>query len=353
MHEGLLAALDEKNLDGFFLAKKPNVRYISGYTGDDSYLLVTKTKGFFLTDPRYTEQAAKECPDYTIVEWRSRGSLAKAVAALAGENGVRTLGFEPDGVNFLLYDALRAELDGELTPAQDVVERLRSIKTEREIAYLRAACEISCRAFNRILGEIRVGVTEKELAAKLSLFMVQEGADTQPYGNILISGSRTSLLHGIPSERAIGYGDFVLMDFGCQYNGYLSDMTRTVVVGKADSKQREVYELEKGMLEDALKAMKAGARLGDVYTASAKRLQGSPYLPYHYKGIGHGIGMFVHELPFIRPDSDEVFRCGNVQTIEPGIYIPGWGGVRIEDQVLITPEGYENLISVPHDLIEL
>lgn len=132
------------------------------------------------------------------------------------------------------------------------METFRSIKTPQEIEYLRAACEISCRAFEHILGDIRVGVTEKELAAKLSAYMVMEGADTQPYGNILISGARTSLLHGIPSGKAIEYGDFVLMDFGCQFNGYLSDMTRTVVVGRPTDKQREVYELEKRMLEDSL-----------------------------------------------------------------------------------------------------
>lgn len=353
MNEGLLAALDAQKLDAFLLVKKPNVRYISGYTGDDSYLLVSKTHRFFLTDPRYTEQAASECPDYTIVEWRAAGSLGKAVGALCRENGIRTVGFEADAVTFAQYDAIRAALDGELVPTTNVVEVLRSVKTETEIGYLRAACEISCRAFRRLLPEIRVGVTEKELAAKLTLFMVQEGADTQPYGDILISGARTSLLHGIPSDRAIGYGDLVLMDFGCQYNGYLSDMTRTVVVGKADAKQREVYELEKGMLEDAQAVMKAGANLSDVYQASVRRLQGTAYLPYHYQGIGHGIGMFVHELPFISPKSTDVFRAGNVQTIEPGIYIPGWGGVRIEDQVLITEDGFENMISVPHDLIEL
>lgn len=189
--------------------------------------------------------------------------------------------------------------------------------------------------------------------AKLSLYMVLEGADTQPYGNILISGARTSLPHGIPSGKAVEYGDLVLMDFGCQFNGYMSDMTRTVVVGKPSAKQREIYALEKRMLEDALDVMKAGVLLCDVYQESIRAIEGTGFYDYHYTGIGHGIGLAVHEIPFMGPNSEQVLEAGNVRTIEPGIYIPNWGGIRIEDQILITDDGYENLINTTHDLIEL
>ncbi len=183
--------------------------------------------------------------------------------------------------------------------------------------------------------------------------MVYEGADTQPYGNILISGARTSLLHGIPSSKAVEYGDFVLMDFGCQYKGYLSDMTRTVVVGKADARQREVYALEKRMVEDSEALMCAGVALKDVYEASLAGIRDTEYVQYHYTGIGHGIGLFVHEVPFMAPDAEGVLEAGNVVTIEPGLYIPGWGGVRIEDQGLVGPGGFDNFVTVTHELIEL
>lgn len=353
MVDQLLPHMDQGQLDAFFVAKPENVRYISGYTGADSYLLITRTNNYFLTDPRYTEQAEQECPGYIIVNWRPSGSLGRAVAKLLeGEKSPR-IGFEADVINVAQYNSFREELHGELVPSTDVIERLRAIKTPQEIAYLRAACEISCRAFERLLPEIRVGVTEKELAAKLSLYMVMEGADTMPYGNILISGARTSLLHGIPSEKAIEYGDFVLMDFGCQFHGYMSDMTRTVVVGKADARQREVYQLEKTMVEDSLACMKAGVPLREVYEASIRAIKDTEYFQYHYTGIGHGIGLFVHELPFMGPTAEEPLPAGNVRTIEPGLYIPGWGGVRIEDQVLITETGYENMIRTTHDLIEL
>lgn len=354
MEEKLLAYMEKEHLDGFYIRKKENVRYISGYTGDDSGLFVTPGKWYFLTDPRYTEQVGMECPDYEIINTRAKPgtTMGEIIAALARRQDARRVAFEAEVMNFQEYEGFRTAAV-ELVPTVDVIERMRMIKSPEEIANLRVACDISCRAFERILEEIRVGVTEKELAAKLSLFMVQEGSDTMPYGNILISGARTSLLHGIPSEKAVEYGDFVLMDFGCQYHGYLSDMTRTVIVGRPTPRQREVYDLEKRMVEDALAVTKAGTPCPEIYKASLKAVAGTEYEKYTYGNIGHGVGLFVHELPYSSAASPDVLEAGNVRTIEPGIYIPGWGGVRIEDQILVTEDGYENMISTTHDLILL
>lgn len=166
--------------------------------------------------------------------------------------------------------------------------------------------------------------------------MVEAGADTQPYGNILISGARTSLLHGIPSEKAIAYGDFVLMDYGCQYHGYLSDMTRTVVVGKATKQQREAYEYEKRSLEACEQILRPGTRCNELYPKSLEPLRGTGYADKTYAAIGHSIGLFVHELPYFEANYDDVLLPNSVFTIEPGIYLPNWGGIRIEDQVVIT-----------------
>lgn len=352
--EKLLSYMEEKHLDGFFVAKKENVRFISGYTGDDSYLLITRSNYYFLTDPRYTEQAAIECPQYKVVNWREKGNtIGDKVSELMAENKLSTLAFEADKMNFADYQTFKETFKGELIPETDVIEKMRQVKSPQEIEYQRAACEISCRALEKLLPEIRVGVTEKELAAKLSLYMVMEGADTMPYGNILISGARTSLLHGIPSEKVVEYGDFVLMDFGCQVHGYMSDMTRTVVVGKATAKQKEVYELEKKMVEDCLAITKAGVTGREIYRESLKALEGTEYMGYQYTNIGHGIGLFVHEGPFSSEADLTKLMSGNVRTIEPGIYIPEWGGVRIEDQILVTEDGYENMVRFTHDLIEL
>ncbi len=349
----LLSYMKENGIDAFFLSKKQNVRYITGYTGDDSYALITKEGYFFLTDPRYTEQVGIECPEYEIVLWKTKPSLGNCLNELVQNINVKNIAFESHNLNYEFYKDFSDNIKAELVPLSGVVEDMRVVKSKEEIEYIRIACDISCRALDRLMKEIRVGVTEKELAAKLSLYMVMEGADTQPYGNILISGARTSLLHGIPSDKPIQYGDFVLMDFGCQYNGYMSDMTRTVVVGKATSKQKEVYELEKQMIELSLNEMKAGATLGSIYEASIKPIKDTEYFQYHYPRIGHGIGLFVHEPKSIEPNNKDTLDLNCVTTIEPGLYIPNWGGVRIEDQVLITENGYENFISTTRDLIEL
>ncbi len=352
--EKLYGEMQKNGWQSFLVSLPVNVKYVSGYTGADSFLLLTQGKKYFITDPRYTEQASMECPDYTIFEWRPYGSLGKALAVLAEQEHLKNMAFEAGHITAAQYQSFQQEMKGtELVATQGVVEAFRAVKSPEEIYCLRVACDIASRAFERIIQDIRVGVTEKELAARLSLYMVMEGADTQPYGNILISGARTSLLHGIPSEKAIEYGDLVLMDYGCQYHGYLSDMTRTVVVGKATPKQKEVYRLEQQMVQAMEDYLKDGASASEAYARGAQVIEGTEYFPYHYNGVGHGVGMFVHEVPFMGPTSQDVIRENNVITVEPGIYIPGWGGVRIEDQVRITKDGIENLIPATKELIEL
>ena len=351
--ERLYGEMRKNGWQSFLVSLPVNVKYVSGYTGTDSFLLITEGKKFFVTDPRYTEQAALECPDYTVFEWRAHGSLAKALGVLVRQERLKNMAFESTHITAAQYRSFQEVIPGELIPTEGVIEAFRAVKTPEEIHCLRVACDIASRAFERIVQDIRVGMTEKELAARLSLYMVLEGADTQPYGNILISGARTSLLHGIPSAKAVEYGDFVLMDYGCQYHGYLSDMTRTVVVGKATPRQREVYALESRMLQEMEDFLRDGVSAAEAYARGAEILKGTEYLPYHYTGVGHGVGMFVHEIPFMSPVSQDVIRENQVITVEPGIYIPGWGGCRIEDQVLVTKDGVENLISATKELLEL
>ena len=345
--------MTENNIHAFFIGKRENVRYISNYTGEDSSLFITKEKCFFLTDPRYTEQASIECPNFEIILWKNFKNIGECIKEICKNIDITTLAFESNYINYNIYENIKKEVNFDLIPTIDIIENIRIIKSPEEIQNIRAACNITCRAFERIIKDIKVGVTEKELAAKLSMYMVLEGADTQPYGNILISGTRTSLLHGIPSSKAIEYGDFVLLDFGCQVNGYMSDMTRTVIVGKPTEKQKEVYNLEKEMLELSLSKMKPGISLKEIYAESIIPIKNTEYLKYHYKGIGHGIGLSLHEPPFMGPTSSDILEINSVRTIEPGIYIPNWGGVRIEDQILITENSYENLTWITHELIEL
>ena len=350
--EELRSYMEKEGLDGFYIAKSANVRCISAYTGDDSYLFIDKANQYFITDPRYTEQASMECPDYEIINWRSTG-IGNVIAELCKKDGVKTIGFEQDHLTFATWRSMQDTIDAELVPTLNVVERFREVKTPEEIQKLRVSCDIASRAFDKILQDIKVGVTEKELASRLSHYMVMEGADTKPYGGIVISGAKSSLLHGIPDSKPIEYGDFVLMDYGCQYKGYLSDMTRTVVVGKADAKQREVYDLCRRMTEDTEASVRAGVAGTSCYEASLEAIKDTEYLPYNYTGIGHGVGLFVHELPNIGLNCENILQENSIMTVEPGLYIPGWGGVRLEDQGIITKDGYENLISATHELIEL
>ena len=370
-YELITEYLEKESVDAYFVSRTVNVRYVSGYTSDDAYLFLTRNKKYLITDPRYTELAAAECPDYELIDWRgSCGSVAAAVAFAAKENGCRTIGYEEDsltsGMFIRICEALlddagissyseesRSAVTPELIPADGLIEEMRKHKNPWEIKCARAASMITVRAFERILHDIRPGVTEKELAANLSRYMVLEGADTMPYGNILISGARTSLLHGVPSDKAVAYGDFVLMDFGCQFHGYMSDMTRTVVVGKADERQREVYRLEQQMVKETEEFILPGRKVKDAYEVSTRAIRETEYYPYHYAGIGHGVGLFVHEHPFMGPRSEDVFEENTIMTVEPGIYIPGWGGVRIEDTVLIKADGIENLTPAGKELIEL
>ncbi len=347
--------MEKERLDAFYIAKLANVRCISGFTGEDSFLFITKANQYFITDARYTEQASYECPDYELVNWRINFgySMGKAVAYCADKDGVKTIGFEQDHLTFEKWNSMQAELSAEMVPTLNVIEGFRAIKTPEEIKNLTVACDIASRAFEKIIKDIRPGVTEKEIASRLAHYMVMEGADTKPYGGIVISGAKSSLLHGIPDSKPIEYGDFVLMDYGCQYKGYLSDMTRTVVVGKADAKQREVYDLCRRMTEDTEASVRAGVTGTSCYEASLEAIKDTEYLPYNYTGIGHGVGLFVHELPNIGLNCENILQENSIMTVEPGLYIPGWGGVRLEDQGIITKDGYENLISATHELIEL
>lgn len=353
MMQHLLAEMEKRNLDSLYISGSTNMNYVSHFNNGDAYLLITPNEYFMLTDPRYTEQASYECPEYTILNWRDFGSIGGCLAAIAEKKNLRAMGYESNHLTMSEYLDIQSRVKAELVPTTDIIETFRMIKKPEEIECLKISCQIACRAFEKIQKDIRVGISEKELAARLNLHMVMEGADTNPYGKILISGAKTSLLHGKPSDKLIEKGDLVLMDYGCQYHGYLSDMTRTVVVGKATEKQKEVYRLEYEMVEEMEKALKPGATSLSVYEAGTKVIEGTEYYPYHYNGVGHGIGRFVHEMPFLGPRYNYTIQENTVITIEPGIYIPGWGGVRIEDQLLVTKDGCENMVDATKELIEL
>lgn len=353
--EILLRKLEDRNLDGLFLVTDHNIRYLSRFTDSDSYLLISNRENYLITDGRYTEQAKEECPDFKIVNWRQPSRpcrLTEVVSELVDKLGLKRLGFESACVTYDMYEKLVEDVSmADIVPTKGIVDELRYTKDENEIENMRKAAEIADNAFNKILDYIKPGITEKEAATQLEYYLKKFGADAPGFETILISGTRTSLLHGKPSDKKIEYGDFITMDFGSLYEGYISDMTRTIVVGKPTEKQKEIYNLVKRAQEAGLEAIKAevSGKLPDDKVREV--IEDGGYIDMYYPGLGHGVGLLVHEEPYMGINSKDTLKKNCVVTVEPGIYIPKWGGVRIEDMILVKEEGCEILTKSPKDLI--
>lgn len=353
MKNKILKIMQQRGLDGYFVTKRENVRYLTGYTGADAWLLLTEEKSYILTDPRYQDKAEKECPDCEVINWLAYGSVAACIGELVKKERVEKLAIEKAVVTLKMYHELKEKTGVVLEGLDNEIEKLRSIKTPEEIHNLRCACNIACKAFDMLLNDFRVGITEKELESKLSYYMVSLGGDTKPNFNLMISGSRTSLLHGIPSSKSVEYGDLVLMDFGIEYRGYTSDMTRVVSVGKASEENKKLYNAANRMLDNCLSVIRDGLPAKNVSRTAYETIKGTEYEPYFYTSVGHGVGLFVHEMPFLRPISEDIIHENNVMAVEPAIFIPGKVGIHLEDNILVTKDGYENLTSTEKRLIEL
>lgn len=351
----LRVELARLNLDGLFITNPRNLRYLSGFTGADSMLLVGRERQFFITDARYTEQAHSECPAWEIVDWRNQElPLWRTIDSLVQAAKAARLGVEATNITYGTYLPISSNLTNlQLVPTTGLIEQLRSVKSEQEIAWLCQAAEITDRVIDRLLADIKPGVTELALSHQIVSYIWDEGGESRTTTPIILAGARTSLLHGIPSQNRVQRGDLVLMDFGASVNGYHADISKTVVVGKATAQQREIYQIEQQALIAQIAAMQAGASARAPYAASAAVMRGTAYLPYHYDKVGHGVGLDIHESPFMSPKTDDVFVADQIVTAEPGMYIPGWGGVRIEDMVWIKADGNQILNRISRDLIEL
>lgn len=351
--EKLVEIIKKNSLDGLFLITDPNIRYISGFTGSDSYVLVTQNKNYFITDSRYTEQAEVQCKGFDVIRWgKPCESLIETLKDLADKEGLKKIGFEKEYVNYGLYEELSKGLPSiELVSTSSLVEELRYIKDQEEIDNIRKAASFADEAFDKILKLIKVGMTEKELGLELEYQMRKAGADGISFDTIFISGKKTSLPHGQPSEKKIEYGDFITMDFGALCDGYCSDITRTIVVGEVSEEQKKIYDIVKLAQKTGLETIKAGM-VGKDVDAKVREVMGE-YNQYFGHGLGHGLGLVIHEQPFMGANCDRVLEENCVVTVEPGIYIPNWGGVRIEDTVVVKKDCVEILTHSPKELIVL
>jgi Xaa-Pro aminopeptidase len=349
--EKLRSRFSELGIDGMLITNSYNRRYMTGFTGTAGVALVAQTKAVFITDFRYVEQAAKQVQGYEIIQ--HTGLIVDEVAKQAAALGIKKLGFEQDDLSYATYKAYEKAVDAEFIPVSGVVEKLRLIKSDSEIKILKEAAEIADAAFKHILDFIRPGVKEMDVANELEFFMRKNGATSSSFDIIVASGYRSALPHGVATDKVIEKGEFVTLDFGAYYKGYCSDITRTVAVGEVSDELKKIYQI---VLEAQLRGM-AGIKPGmtgreaDALTRDYIKEQG--YGEYFGHSTGHGLGMEVHEGPALSVRSDTVLEPGMVVTVEPGIYIAGLGGVRIEDDTVVTKDGNQSLTHSPKDLIIL
>jgi Xaa-Pro aminopeptidase len=350
----LRAAMAEAQLPAFLVTQIDNVGYLSGFSGSSAALVVTPDTALFFTDGRYATQAQRECPGFEVRQSDMTQSLMDRVTAEVKGLGIPTVGIEGNSITVNQLEAMQKGLEGvELKPTSDVVETLRRIKDEGEIERIRAACGIVDRAFEYILGQLRPGISEREVAAELEYWMKKAGSEDEAFPTIVASGARSALPHGRASGKLLEKGDLITFDFGARVGGYHSDLTRTVVLGQATERQREVYEVVLDAQMAALAALRPGMTGKEADQVARDRIAAHGLGENFSHGLGHGLGRHVHDHPALSQRAEITLEPGMVVTVEPGVYLEGWGGVRIEDDVVLRDGGIEILTHAPKELIEV
>ncbi|EMF0079381.1 aminopeptidase P family protein [Enterococcus hirae] len=349
--EKLRKKMQEENLDSFLITSPYNLRYLTNFTGTTGLAVITLEKAFFITDFRYTEQAAAQAQGFEII--KNVGPIFEEVADLVQKEGLRELGFEETTVSFLEYSVLEEIIDAQLIPISGMIEELREIKDEEEIAIIEKACSIADLAYDHILKMIQPGMTEIEVANQLDFYMRSLGASGVSFETIVASGLRSAMPHGVASKKIIEQGDLITIDFGCYYEDYVSDMTRTFAIGDPGEQLKEIYQIVLEAQLAVLEVAKPGVTGKQLDAVARDYITKHGYGEAFGHSTGHGIGLEIHEGPNVSVRAEKQFVPGNIITDEPGIYLPGIGGVRIEDDLLITSNGNRVLTHSPKELIIL
>lgn len=335
-------------MDAFIVSKPENIRYLSGFTGgSDAILLISRESNYLVTDSRYIEQAARESPEweFCLEKPPDTGMIAK----LAGS--YRKVGFEPHAVTYQEYMMLSKSLPCELYPLTQVVEEMRKVKEEEELQCLRKAAAAGAQVFDQICDLIQPGLSEKHIAAQIGFYLREYGCEKESFDTISLSGQNAAMPHGMPGNDKLTPGDMLTLDFGGFYQGYAGDMTRTVAVSKADQCLVDRYQAVLEAQKKGVNMVKAGVSCRDIDLAVRESLKEHQLDQYFTHGLGHGVGLEIHESPRVSFRSEEILEKNMVITIEPGIYIPGWGGIRIEDTVIVKERGCEIITASDKQLL--
>ena len=339
-----------KEIEGFLVSNYSNLTYLSGFDGE-GLALITKRDNILFTDARYTEQAQKESPDFKIItdKINQKNARIEALSKIINKKKkINKIAFEGSHLSYNDFKKYSDSFESvEFVPFEDTIEQMRMIKEKEEIIKIKKASQITTEALKEVIEVIKPGVRELDIATELSYTMRKKGAHKEAFDIIVVSGERSSIIHGKPSEKKIAEGELIIIDMGANYQNYHSDITRTIVLGKENEKQKEIFSIVLDAQEKALEFLKPGIKCNEVDFIARDLIEKKGYGKYFRHGLGHGVGLDIHELPRVSFSDETVLLPGMVITIEPGIYLPETGGVRIEDSVLITEEGYEILTWYP------
>ncbi len=344
--EKIIDFLKDINLDAVLVSSIYNCRYISGFTGDTSYLYISSKRQVLLTDSRYTTWAKSETKNFDVYEINAENPYSDVIAAFLSEDNAASIGFEN---RQMLYSDVMKFMDKapnvEFIELDDKLDEFRQIKTADEISKIKCAQEIGDAAFTHILKFLKEGQTEEEIALEIEMYMRKNGASKLSFETIVASGPNSAMPHAAPGNRKIRKGDFVTMDYGCIFDGYCSDMTRTVFIGAPNKRQCEIYDIVLRAQNAALSEICEGKICSEIDKTARDIIADAGFGEYFGHGLGHSLGLFIHEEPRLSPKYNKELKENMVVTVEPGIYIPDFGGVRIEDLVVVTKNGCNNLTS--------
>jgi Xaa-Pro aminopeptidase len=350
--ERLRRKLAPTDADAFLVSAPTNVRYLTGFTGDSSVLLVTRDRDILVSDGRFSTQLAQECPGLDAYIRPSGSELIQAIAHVVGTMRVRRLAFESTSCTVAEYESIHSAVSSlSMLGVMGWVEALRRVKDEEEITAIRSAVRCAERAFAMLRAGLRIGDCEKDVADTLEGYLRHCGATGSSFPPIVAVGVRAALPHARPTTTSrIGDDDFVLIDWGASGQPYKSDLTRVLVTGKVTPTFETIYRTVLAAQERAISAIRPGAKAQEIDSEARSVIEEAGFGACFDHGLGHGLGMDIHEAPRLRRESPDLLEPGNVVTVEPGIYQPDWGGIRIEDDVLVTPDGCEVLSHISKSL---